>query len=184
MYVSKMAIPLSLGTLFEYGEWEIMTVFAASMGQAEGKRLMLLLCHYYYHRNTHSSCYCHLCYAVAAWGIMESIWDLLEAAIEGFSEAGAVREALHLGKGNTHDAERAAWKSLFLVLILGISVTIVYFLCGDSIAVWFTSDETLQDMIRAMIPIVGFGNVFQAFGSMAWCLVRQKQYIFVLHHII
>ncbi|KAL7460476.1 hypothetical protein ACHAXS_000928, partial [Conticribra weissflogii] len=34
-YVVKMALPLSIGALFEYGEWELLTIFAASMGQAE-----------------------------------------------------------------------------------------------------------------------------------------------------
>jgi len=146
MYVIKMAAPLSIGSLFEYGEWELLTIFAASMGQAE----------------------------VAAWGLMESIWDLLEAFIEGFSNAGSVRLALHLGKGNIVQAKRSAWKSLFLVTTLGLFISIVYAIIGDHIAVLFTSDETLQNMLKAMIPIICFGNVFQSFGSMAWCLVGSQ----------
>mmetsp|Transcript_24231 Transcript_24231/g.50641 ORF Transcript_24231/g.50641 Transcript_24231/m.50641 type:complete len:952 (+) Transcript_24231:90-2945(+) len=146
MYVIKMAAPLSIGSLFEYGEWELLTIFAASMGQAE----------------------------VAAWGLMESIWDLLEAFIEGFSNAGSVRLALHLGKGNIVQAKRSAWKSLFLVTTLGLVISIIYAIIGDHIAVLFTSDETLQNMLKAMIPIICFGNVFQSFGSMAWCLVGSQ----------
>mmetsp|Transcript_3571 Transcript_3571/g.7319 ORF Transcript_3571/g.7319 Transcript_3571/m.7319 type:complete len:950 (+) Transcript_3571:101-2950(+) len=142
-YVMKMALPLSIGALFEYGEWELLTIFAASMGQAE----------------------------LAAWGLMESIWDLLEAFAEGFANAGEVRVALQLGRGNISQAKRSAWKSLFLVTILGLVITIAYGFLGDYIAVLYTSDETLQEMLKAMVPIVAFGNVFQAFGSMAWALV-------------
>jgi hypothetical protein len=31
------AIPLSIGSLLEYGEWEALTFFAAALGPAEGK---------------------------------------------------------------------------------------------------------------------------------------------------
>jgi len=34
-YVLKTAIPLSIGSLLEYGEWEVLTFFAAFMGPAE-----------------------------------------------------------------------------------------------------------------------------------------------------
>lgn len=111
---------------------------------------------------------------------MESIWGLLEAFIEGFSNAGSVRLALHLGKGNIVQAKRSAWKSLFLVTALGLVISVIYAIIGDHIAVLFTSDETLQNMLKAMIPIICFGNVFQSFGSMAWCLVSE---MCVLFHI-
>ncbi len=127
---------------------------------------------------------------VAAWGLMESIWGLLEAFIEGFSNAGSVRLALHLGKGNIEQAKRSAWKSLFLVTTLGFVISVIYAIIGDQIAVLFTSDKTLQDMLKAMIPIICFGNVFQSFGSMAWCLVSEiclsfhSDKIFVHNHFI
>jgi Na+-driven multidrug efflux pump len=66
-YVLKTAIPLSIGSLLEYGEWEALTFFAAFLGPAE----------------------------VAAWGILEAIWDLFESATEGLSEAGSIRLAFH-----------------------------------------------------------------------------------------
>ncbi len=137
------ALPLSMGTLLEYGEWQLLTIFAATLGPAE----------------------------VAAWGIMEAIWDLFEAATEGFSEAGSVRLAFHLGKGNIRSSIRSSWKSLFLTTILAIVITIVFFICGEFVSGWFTEDETLQGMINSMIPLVGFGNIFMAFGSVSWGLI-------------
>ncbi len=139
----RTAAPLSLGTLLEYGEWQLLTIFAATLGPAE----------------------------VAAWGIMEAIWDLFEAATEGFSEAGSMRLALHLGKGNIKSSRRSSWKSLFLTTILAIVITTVLFICGEFVAGWFTEDETLQGMINSMLPLVGFGNIFMAFGSVSWALI-------------
>jgi len=40
-YVLNTAIPLTIGSLLEYGEWEVLTVFAAFLGPAECKFLNL-----------------------------------------------------------------------------------------------------------------------------------------------
>lgn len=102
---------------------------------------------------------------------MEAIWELFEAAVGGFSEAGSVRLALHLGEGNIRAAQKAAWKSLFVTTCLASFVTVLFFVCGGQVAIWFTEDATLQLMIEQMIPLVGFSNVFMAFGTMSWALV-------------
>ena len=39
----KTAIPLAVGSLLSYAEWEIMTVFAAILGPAEGEPLHKIL---------------------------------------------------------------------------------------------------------------------------------------------
>lgn len=142
-YVLKTAIPLSIGSLLEYGEWEALTFFAAFLGPAE----------------------------VAAWGILEAIWDLFESATEGLSEAGSIRLAFHLGKGNVKQAPISAWKSLFLSSILAVFITAIFFICGDDLPGWFTKDETLQNMLTSMIPLVGMGNILMIFGMVSWSLV-------------
>jgi len=141
--VIETAIPLSIGSLLEYGEWEALTFFAAYLGPAE----------------------------VAAWGILESIWDLFESATEGLSESGAIRLAYHLGKGNVEGAKASAWKSLFLSTVLAIFISSVLFLCGSSLPRWFTSDETLQNMLNPIIPLIGIGNILMIFGMVSWSLV-------------
>lgn len=40
-YVLNTAISLTIGSLLEYGEWEVLTVFAAFLGPAECKFLNL-----------------------------------------------------------------------------------------------------------------------------------------------
>eukprot|EP00521_Asterionellopsis_glacialis_P013049 CAMPEP_0195293792 /NCGR_PEP_ID=MMETSP0707-20130614/13354_1 /TAXON_ID=33640 /ORGANISM="Asterionellopsis glacialis, Strain CCMP134" /LENGTH=987 /DNA_ID=CAMNT_0040354587 /DNA_START=164 /DNA_END=3127 /DNA_ORIENTATION=+ len=142
-YILQTAIPLSLGSLLEYGEWETLTFFAAYLGPAE----------------------------VAAWGIAESLWALFESATGGLSEAGSIRLAYHLGKGNVEQAPLSAWKSLFMSTVVAIFITIIFFICGDLLAAWFTSDAVLQEILKSMIPLVGLGNIFMVFGMVSWSLV-------------
>jgi len=148
-YVVRTAIPLSLGSLLEYGEWETLTVFAAFLGPAE----------------------------VAAWGLIESIWALFESATEGLSEAGSMRLAYHLGKGNVEQAPMSAWKSLFMSTIMAIFESIVFLSWGKPLATWFTDDPILQEMMISMVPLVAIGNILMVFGMVSWSLVgAQNRY--------
>ena len=108
---------------------------------------------------------------MAAWGIIEAIWDLFEAATEGLGEAGSIRLAFHLGTGNIEAAKRSTWKSLFLSTWLAIFMSSVFFFCIGLIPGWFTDDETLQRMIIKMLPLVGVGNILMVFGMVSWSLV-------------
>ncbi len=102
---------------------------------------------------------------------MESIWELFEAATEGFAEAGSIRLAKHLGKGDVETAQRSSGKSLFINTCLATVITAIFFLFHDFIAAWLTKDEILQGIINSMIPLIGVGNVFMAFGTTSWALV-------------
>ena len=108
---------------------------------------------------------------MTAWGITEAIWDLFESATEGLGEAGSIRLAFHLGTGNIEAAKRSTWKSLFLSVCLAIVMSSVFFICGEHLSAWFTDDETLQDMINSMIPLVGVGSILMVFGMVSWSLV-------------
>lgn len=172
--VLKTAIPLSLGYILEYGEWEALTFFAAVLGPAEGKLIVsfqlssFLLIHYL--KNTvidmHS-----VIFTVAAWGILESIWDLFEASTYGIASAGSIQLALHLGRGDIEACKRSTGKTLFVSSVLSILITAVYFIVGDAFPALFTDDETLLRILNATIPIVGLGKIFMNFGMISWSLV-------------
>ena len=142
-HVIKTSIPLALGSFLEYGEYEVLVFFVAALGPAE----------------------------VAAWGIIESLWDIFEASTQGLMEAGAMRLAFHLGKGDINKSSSSAWKTLFLSTILRMVVTVILFICGEDLPTWFTKDETLQDMVNSVIPIIGIGNILMVFGMVSWELV-------------
>ena len=137
------AVPLSIGSFLESGEWEMLTFFTAFIGPAE----------------------------VATWALLGTVWELFEAATEGIGEAAAVRVAYHLGKGHPELAELSSYKSLLLSFGLSLFVTAGFFLCGNDLPTWFSSDETIQRMLSELIPLVGFGNITMCFGMVSWSLV-------------
>jgi len=108
---------------------------------------------------------------VTAWGILGSIWNVLEAAMQGLTDASAVRVAYLLGKGMPALAEGSAHKSLFLNLLLSIISTTLLLMYGSSISGWYTSDTTLRRMINEVIPMIGIANIFMATGLVSWELL-------------
>lgn len=140
------AIPLSIGSFLEYGEWELLTFFTTYLGSAE----------------------------VATWALLGSIWELLEASTEGLAEAASIRVAYHLGKGHPETAELSSYKSMLLSFAMSLFVTIIFFICGDYLPTWFSSDETIQLMLSDLIPLVGFGNITMAVGLVSWGLVGSQ----------
>lgn len=141
--VLQTTIPLSIGSLLEYGEWEALTFFAAALGPAE----------------------------VVAWGILESIWDLFEAATEGLSEAGSMRLAFHLGRGHAQISKLSCWKTLYLSTILACALSTAFIVLSPYIPPLFTDDETLAEMVQAQLPLIGVGNIFMVFGMTSWNLI-------------
>ena len=108
---------------------------------------------------------------VATWGILEAIWDLFAAFTEGLGEAGSIRLAFHLGKGNIEMAKLSAWKSLFISMCLALTVSVLLFVLMPYIPGMFTDDETLQDMVHDVLPLIGIGNILMVFGMVSWSLI-------------
>jgi hypothetical protein len=121
----------------------MLTIFAAALGPAE----------------------------VATWAILGSIWDIFEASTEGIGDAAEVRCAHHLGKGNPEMAKTSSYKSILFATILSLIVSIIFFSLSNELPRWFTTDPTLQRMIKELIPLVGIGNITMTFGMVCWALV-------------
>jgi MATE family multidrug resistance protein len=138
-----MSLPLSFGYLLEYGEWEILTIFAAYMGPAE----------------------------VTAWGIVGALWELFETLSNGIGDGGEVRCAYHLGAGNPGMAQISGYKSILLGVVASFFFTSILFILGEDLATWITPDPTLQNLIVGLLPYLGVGNLTLVAGSVAWALV-------------
>lgn len=137
------ALPLSFGYLFEYGEWEILTIFAAFLGPAE----------------------------VAAWGVLGSLWGTFETLSEAIADGGEVRVAYHLGAANPGMAQIASYKLILIGVFTSLMSTSVLFIMGENVAIWFTPDPALQHMLADLIPMIGLGNVILSAGTVSWGLV-------------
>lgn len=139
----RTAVPLSFGYLLEYGEWEVLTIFAAFLGPAE----------------------------VAAWGILGSLWETFETLSKGIADGGEVRCAYHLGNSNPGMAQIAAYKSILLSVAASFFFTSILWMMGEDLAVWFTPDPTLQNMLADLLPLLGVGNITLTAGAVSWALV-------------
>jgi len=142
-YVVETAIPLSIGEFLAYGEWEVMVVLITSIGSAE----------------------------LAVWGMISTVWELLEAATNGVSDAASIRVSLHLGRGLPALAKLSAHKALYFSVLLAFFTTSVLYIVAGSIPAWFTDHAVIQNMIYETLPLIGLGNIFLVYGMTAWGVV-------------
>jgi len=145
----QAALPFIIGSLFMFGEWQVLSLFAAHLGPD----------------------------AVAAWALLGSIWDLLEAATEEVGASAEVRVGYYLGKGNPRMARNSANKALFVGTCCGFLITMVFYFMGDKLAFWFTEDVVIQRMIVNSIPFVSLANIAMVYGMLCWSIsVAQGRY--------
>ena len=123
-----------------YGEWEVLTVFAAYLGPAE----------------------------VTAWAILGSLWDIFESSSEGIGGAAEVRVAYNLGKRRSDQARISAYKSNVIGILFSIVLSVIFLALGNQIPQWLTSDLTLQRMVGDNIPLLCIGNIIMTAGSVCW----------------
>ncbi|KAL7564251.1 hypothetical protein ACA910_012277 [Epithemia clementina (nom. ined.)] len=139
----KQAIPLALGYIMTFGEWEVLFVFAGYMGPAE----------------------------VAVWGLLGSVWEALEEIGLASADAAEERVAYLLGSGQTKRARYCAHKSLFVSVVSAAVCILPVAVFQQDVSRWFTNDETLQRLFGELIPYVCAGYVTMVFGSMSWTLL-------------
>ncbi|CAJ1949759.1 unnamed protein product [Cylindrotheca closterium] len=134
------AIPLGLSYMLTYGEWEVMTLFAAHMGPAE----------------------------VAAWGVLGFLWDTFEYIVEGLADAVEVRVGFRMGAGEMTEAKASAYKGMYLAIVISVYGTAILFLMSGHLPEWLTPDPTLQHMIFEALPLIGFGQILMSVGMVCW----------------
>jgi Na+-driven multidrug efflux pump len=141
--LARALIPLSFGTLLEYGEWEVLTLCLRHLGPAE----------------------------VAAWAVLGAVWDILEALTEGIGEAAATQVAFLLAAWQPDRARKLANTVMYLSVIQSLVVTSGLYMGGKYIAVLLTTDPTLQHLINDSIALIGLANVTMAFAQVSWSLI-------------
>mmetsp|Transcript_11074 Transcript_11074/g.24422 ORF Transcript_11074/g.24422 Transcript_11074/m.24422 type:complete len:182 (+) Transcript_11074:2144-2689(+) len=103
--------------------------------------------------------------------MVASIWEFLESTTSGLMEAVAIRVALHLGKGRPALARLSAHKALLYSFLIACVTSIFVCIIGETVPLWFTDVEIIQDMIFETIPIMAVGNVFLVYGTCAWGII-------------
>jgi len=139
----KTSAPLALGSMLAYAEWELLTVFAAFLGPAEA----------------------------AAWAALGFVWDVFESTTEAFGDAGEVRVSYQLGKGRPQLARLSSYKCMFMGLTMSIVMSIIFLSMMNVLPEFLTTDQTIQDMLRMLFPLMALGNVTMSVGMVCWALV-------------
>lgn len=142
-HLLKAALPLFLGTVLEYGEWKLFTLFIQQLGPAE----------------------------VATWALLGAFWDCFEALTEGLGEASANKVAYLLAAGHVNRAKKLCYGSIYMSTIQALLVTSALYMSGQYLAVLFTSDPAIQNIMNNTIVMIGFANVIMAYSRITWSLV-------------
>lgn len=139
----KTATPLSIGHVVEYCQWEILFVFAAAQGPAE----------------------------IAVWGLLGSIWEFSEHIGQAIADAAEVRVAHLLECRRPAVARYSSHKSLLLAVLASFTVSGVIIGVRGLLPGWLTTDNSLQYMLRDLLPLVCVGLIALTLGSMSWTIL-------------
>ena len=141
--VYDAALPLAFGRLLEEAEWEVLTVFAATLGPAEA----------------------------ATWATMAFIWDFFESTTAAIGDASEMRVAYQLGKGRPGMAKLAGYKSMFVALLLSVLLSASFLCLNNALPSVLTRDTTIQRMLLDLFPLIALSNVSMTVGMVAWTVV-------------
>lgn len=139
----RVALPLALGGILAYAEWEILTIFAAILGPAEA----------------------------ATWSVMGYVWGVFESTTEAVGDSSEIRVASQLGKGRPDLAKLAAYKSMFIAAIMAACMSILLLCLTNILPPLLTPDSTIQAMLAQMFPLAALGNATMATGMVCWAIV-------------
>jgi Na+-driven multidrug efflux pump len=143
-HLFQAACPLFLGTILEYGEWELLTIFIRHVGPAE----------------------------VTTWALLGALWDVLEALTEGIGEAAANQVAFLLSTGVVVDRARMLSNGvMYLAVMQAGMITSILYMLGQYLAILFTSDPTLQHLINNTIVMIGLANIVMTLAQITWSLI-------------
>jgi MATE family multidrug resistance protein len=137
------ACPLAFGRLMEEAEWEVLTLFAATMGPAE----------------------------VATWATLAFIWDFFESTTMAIGDASEMRVAYQLGKGRPGMAKLAGYKAMYVAFITAVLGSAIFLSMKNVLPSLLTKDATIQFMLSDLFPIIALSNVSMTVGMVAWTVV-------------
>lgn len=142
-HLFKAVGPLLLGTILEYGEWNLLTLFVRHLGTAE----------------------------VAAWALLGAFWDFFEALTEGIGEAAANQVTYLLSVGRVECAKKLSYGAIYMAVTQSVLVTSALYMSGQYLAVLFSCNPAIQHMMNNSIILIGLANVIMAFSQIAWSLI-------------
>ena len=140
----RTAIPLGMSEFLASGEWHIVTLYAAYIGD------------------------------VAAWTVAGAIWEFFEQSPEGIGTAAIIRIGYHLGQANPRKAKIAAYKSLLACLVWSATLTTIFMCQSNAIIALFTNDDYIASILEGAVVLIGAGNCAMCIGNLAWTILSAQ----------
>lgn len=102
---------------------------------------------------------------VAAYGIANTVNQMVTVFIFGMSNATAVTIGRIIGEGRAEDAQRAAWSTLLLSGVLSLICTVVLLLGRGAILGLFAVTEQTRGLADTFLILMAVMSAFQAVSS-------------------
>jgi hypothetical protein len=90
---------------------------------------------------------------------------------EGLADAAEVRVGFRMGAGQPRTAKIAAYKAIYLGIVVAVFSTSILFIVAEYLPVWLTPDPTLQRIIFELLPLMGFGQILMVVGTVCWGII-------------
>ena len=87
---------------------------------------------------------------------------------EAIAAGAETRVGHHMGGGRPQKAKRAAYKAIYVALVIATYVTAIVYMLSDKIVELMTPDPTLQRIVLNAFPIVGVGQIGLAASTICW----------------
>ena len=111
------------------------------------------------------------CLVVATWTLLGAFWDFFEALTEGIGEAAANQVTYLLSAGQVEAAKKLSHGAILMAVTQAVLVTSVLYMSGQYLAVLFTTDPAIQNMMNDSIILIGIANVIMCFSQITWSLI-------------
>jgi hypothetical protein len=79
-----------------------------------------------------------------------------------------------MGAGKAQTGKLAAYKSIYLGIVVAVYSTALLFIAAPYIPGWLTPDPTLQGMIFELLPLIGFGQILMVPGLISWSVIAAQ----------
>jgi len=130
------AAPLAIAWILTMGEWQVMLIFAQSIGPAE----------------------------VAVWNLLGYIWDLFETITEAIAEAAEVRVGFRMGAGRPQDARKMSERGIYFGTQIAIITAGGLFVSAEYMLPLLTPNLVYQKVLFDQIPLIGFSGILMVPG--------------------
>jgi len=106
------------------------------------------------------------------------VWEFVELVSESYAEAAAYKVSRHLARGKLELAQAVSFYSIKVGILLNVLCSIILYLFGPFFVWCLSIDDTLEQMLREVIPYVVTCQPFVAVGLIVTELLNEALFVY------